>query len=107
MLEPGRWALSPAYDINPIPETDRARMNKMAITEDSHELSIAGAIAAASRFGLQTIQAKKILNDVVEAVSSWRKIGRKLHLRAATLDAYASAFEHPLMDEAEYLCKKG
>ncbi|MGH7939760.1 MAG: type II toxin-antitoxin system HipA family toxin, partial [Limisphaerales bacterium] len=34
MHEPGRWSLSPAYDINPVPEMDRVRMNKTAITED-------------------------------------------------------------------------
>ena len=33
MNEPGRWSLSPAYDINPVPEMDRFRGNKTAITE--------------------------------------------------------------------------
>ena len=43
---------APAYDLNPIPEVDRARMNKTPITEDQEEPSIAGALAAAERFGL-------------------------------------------------------
>ena len=43
MHEPGRWSLSPAYDINPVPEMDRVRMNKTAITEDQQEPTIAGA----------------------------------------------------------------
>src|SRR5450756_2052418 len=30
MDEPGRWALSPAYDLNPVPELDRARVTKTA-----------------------------------------------------------------------------
>jgi serine/threonine-protein kinase HipA len=34
MLEPGRWSLSPAYDLNPVPEMDRARLNKTGISED-------------------------------------------------------------------------
>jgi hypothetical protein len=38
MHEPGRWSLSPAYDINPVPEMDRVRMNKTAITEDQQEV---------------------------------------------------------------------
>jgi hypothetical protein len=33
MHEPGRWSLSPAYDLNPVPEMDRARVSKTAITE--------------------------------------------------------------------------
>ena len=100
MHAPGRWTLSPAYDINPVPEMDRVRMNKTAIAEDQEEPTIEGALAAAPRFGLKSTEAKKILREVFTAVSGWRNTGRRLRLKALTLDAYASAFEHPLMDEA-------
>jgi len=103
MRQPGRWSLSPAYDINPVPEVDRARMSKTSITEDQEEPSIAGALAAAGRFGLKAAESKKILREVFTAVSDWRKTGRQLHLKASTLDAYASAFENPLIDEARRL----
>lgn len=100
MREPGRWSLSPAYDINPVPEVDRARMNKTPITEDQAEPTIAGALDAAPRFGLKTVEAREILSKVFAAVSGWRTTGKRLRLKASTLDAYASAFRHPLMDEA-------
>jgi len=103
MREPGRWSLSPAYDLNPIPEMDRSRMNKTAINEDQEEPSIAGALAAAERFGLKAAESKRILSEVFTAVSGWRKTGRQLRLKASTLDAYASAFENPLMDETRRL----
>jgi serine/threonine-protein kinase HipA len=103
MLEPGRWSLSPAYDINPVPEVDRVRMNKTAIAEDQEEPSIESALAAAPRFGLKKAEAKEILAEVFTAVSEWRNTGRRLRLKAPTLGAYASAFEHPLMDEARQL----
>ncbi len=106
MHEPGRWSLSPAYDLNPVPEIDRARMNKTAITEDQAEPTIAGALAAAPRFGLKATASKKILREVFTAVSGWRKTGRQLRLKASTLDAFASAFEHPLIDEARRLLGK-
>lgn len=106
MHEPGRWSLSPAYDINPVPEMDCVRMSKTAITEDQEEPTIASALAAATRFGLKTTESKKILREVFTAVSGWRKTGRQLRLKASTLDAYASAFEHPLMDEARRLLGK-
>ena len=48
MHEPGRWSLSPAYDLNPVPEMDRVRMSKTAITEDQEEPTLAGALAAAA-----------------------------------------------------------
>ena len=100
MREPGRWSLSPAYDLNPVPEIDRAQMPKTAITEDQEDHSISAALTAAPRFGLKTTAATTILREVSDAVSGWRKTGRQLRIKAATLDAYASAFEHPLMGEA-------
>jgi serine/threonine-protein kinase HipA len=106
MREPGRWSLSPAYDLNPVPEMDRTRTTKTAITEDQAEPAIAGALAAAGRFGLKAAESNRILREVFAAVSGWRKTGRQLRLKAATLDAYASAFEHPLMDETRRLIGK-
>ncbi len=82
---------------------DRVRISKTAITEDQEEPAIAGALAAASRFGLKATESKKILREVFAAVSGWRKTGRQLRLKASELDTYASAFEHPLMDEARRL----
>jgi serine/threonine-protein kinase HipA len=106
MREPGRWSLSPAYDINPVPEVDRVRMSKTAITEDQDEPTVASALAAAPRFGLKATESKKILREVFMVVSGWRKTGRQLRLNASTLDTYASTFEHPLMDEARQLLGK-
>ena len=103
MHEPGRWSLSPAYDLNPVPEMDRVRMSKTAITENLEVPTVAVAVAAAERFGLTTAESKKILSFVFTAVTGWRKTGRQLRLKASTLDAYASAFEHPLIDEARSL----
>lgn len=106
MHEPGRWSLSPAYDINPVPEVDRVHINKTAITEDQNEPSVANALAAAPRFGLRATESKKFLREVFTVVSGWRKTGKQLHLKASVLDAYASAFEHPLTDEARRLTNK-
>jgi serine/threonine-protein kinase HipA len=103
MHAPGRWTLSPAYDINPVPEMDRVRMSKTAITEDQEEPTIASALAAAPRFGLKASEAKQILLVIFKVVSGWRKTGRQLRLKASTLDAYASAFDHALMKEAKRL----
>lgn len=103
MHQKGRWSLSPAYDINPVPEIDRARVQKTAITEEQAEPGIEAALAAATRFGLKPAEAKQIIREVFTAISGWRKTGRKLGLKVTTLDAYASAFEHTLWDEAKAL----
>ncbi|MCX6904993.1 MAG: HipA domain-containing protein, partial [Verrucomicrobia bacterium] len=106
MHEAGRWSLSPAYDLNPVPEIDRARVSKTPISEEREEPSVAGAMAVAARFGIKPPTTKTILREVFTAVSAWRPTGRRLHLKSATLEAYSSAFEHELMDEARGLLAK-
>jgi serine/threonine-protein kinase HipA len=104
MRAPGRWALSPAYDLNPVPEIERTQAPKMPISEDQEEPTIAAALAAASRFNLTLAEAQTILREVLVAVSDWRKTGRELRIKAGTLDAYATAFQHSLMEEARKRC---
>ena len=103
MRAPGRWALSPAYDLNPVPEIDRTQTPKTPISEDQEEPTIAAALAAAPRFGLKAKEAKAILAEVLAAVSGWRKIGKQLRIKVPTLDAYDTAFDHALMGEARKL----
>jgi len=79
----------------PVPEIDRAQTPKTAIPEDQEEPTIAAAPGAAPRFGFKAAEAKTIVREIVAAVSDWRKAGRQLRLKAFTLDAFASAFEHP------------
>ena len=105
MRQAGMWSLSPAFDLNPVPEIDRVRINKTPISEDHQEPSIAGALDAAARFGIKPAAARIILGDVFTAVSAWRQIGGRLRIKASTLDAYASAFEHERIDEARTLLK--
>lgn len=100
MCQPGRWSLSPAYDLDPVPEIDRALLPKTPISEEPGDPSIATALVVAPRFALKPSQFKSILKNVVAVLADWRKTGRQLRLKAATLNAYASAFEHRLMDEA-------
>jgi len=106
MRETGRWALSPAYDLNPVPELDRSRVSKTPISEDHDEPNIADALAVATRFGIKAPVAKTMLREVFTAVSAWRRTGRRLRLKAAVLDAYTSTFEHERMDETRRLLKK-
>ncbi len=103
MQRPGHWSLSPAYDLNPVPEMERSHINKTAISEDNIEPSIEAALNAAARFALKPAQVRQILREVFEAVHSWRMVGKKLRLKASTRASYASAFDHGLMEEARRL----
>jgi HipA-like C-terminal domain len=75
MFHPGRWSLSPACDLNPVPKVDRVRMGKTAITEEQEEPTIAVALAAAERFGIKSGESKNILREVLTGVSGRRRIG--------------------------------
>jgi serine/threonine-protein kinase HipA len=101
MHRSGRWSLSPAYDVNPVPEIERATINKTSISEDGNEPSIELAIKASPRFGLKTDEAVRILHEIMTVVQNWRKLGQRLHLNASQLNAYASAFENDFVKEAQ------
>lgn len=103
MRTPGKWSLSPAYDLNPVPEIERAQLPKTAVTENQGEPSIDAALAAAPRFGLKSADAKGIVREVHAAVGAWRVTAKSLRIPARALEAYASAFEHPLMEQARRL----
>lgn len=100
MRAPGRWALSPAYNLNPVPEIERAQTPKTTITEDQREPTIAAALDAAPRFGMKQAEARAELRRIHRTVSNWRSQAKRLRLDAHTLAPYATAFEHALMDEA-------
>lgn len=100
MLRAGRWALSPAYDLNPVPEIDRSQTPKTPISENPGDPTISVALRSAPRFALTAQDARTILREVFEAVSSWRETGMRLRIKASTLAAYQTAFEHPMVEEA-------
>ncbi len=86
-----------------MPETDRRHPPKTAITEHQEEPTTAAAVDAAPRFGLKAAEAKVILREVFDGVSGWRNTGKQLRIKVSTFDVYATAFEHPLRDEAHQL----
>lgn len=103
MHAPGHWSLSPAYDLNPVPEIERSQTPKTPVTERQEESSVAVALDAAPRFGLRAADARAILREVLAVVRQWRRSARRLRLSAGTISAYASAFENPRVDEAASL----
>lgn len=97
MQRPAAWLLAPAFDINPTPAIDRARQPKTPVSEDSPLLDepaavIDEAFRHVARFGLDTKEARRICDEVRQAVSQWRSIGKRIEIPAMTLSAYANAF---------------
>jgi serine/threonine-protein kinase HipA len=89
----GQWRLSPAFDVNPVP--DKTRELKTWIShETGPDATIDSLLSIASYCGLSLKQARTILREVDAAVAQWRRLGTEVGMTAADLDQYAGAFEH-------------
>lgn len=98
------WQLSPAFDINPMPDKDRE--SKTWLSEDTGPItSMSQLLNQASQFALNQEQALAIVRKVVEAVLQWRAVGMSadVGMTRHELDEFAPAFEHSSLDEAKQL----
>lgn len=99
-----QWQLSPAFDVNPMPDKDRE--SKTWLSEDTGPItSMAQLIGQASRFALTAEQALAIVRQVVEAVGQWRAAGQSAGVGMTTLelDVFRLAFEHSSLADAKKL----
>ncbi len=92
-VDRGQWRLSPAFDINPVP--DKARELKTWISENAGPAArIHGAMDAAKYFGLSPDDARAIVTQVENAVGRWRRVAADLGMTKFEIDQLADAFEH-------------
>lgn len=88
------WRLAPAFDVNPVPVTIKAREHSMAIDESDTMASLELAFAVAAHFGVRKNEARSIASEVGGAVANWRREARRYGLSNAEIDETTSAFEH-------------
>lgn len=89
-----RWALSPAFDLNPFPDKDRE--SKTWLSEDTGPIdSVQMLLDKAAYFYLDQTQALSVLAEVHAAVASWRQLAmsKDVGLSQRELAAFAPAFE--------------
>lgn len=84
------WTLSPAYDINPSIDKDGLALN---IDTHNNELDFNLAISVGEYFRLDNSQMDKIINEVIEAVSTWKVIAQKIGISRAEQELMAAAFK--------------
>jgi serine/threonine-protein kinase HipA len=85
------WTLSPAYDINPNPDSP-GRLST-TIDLDSAEASIDVALSVAEDFRLSPSQARSIVLEVEAATRGWRQEAQALGLPPGEVDRMTVAFE--------------
>lgn len=94
-VEHGQWRLAPAFDINPFPDKDSEL--KLWLNEDYGPVdSIEAVMNEAPYFRLSADEAKRILNEVRNAVSDWKRVAKSapVVMTDDDLDAFQPAFEN-------------
>jgi serine/threonine-protein kinase HipA len=90
LLHDGGWALSPAFDINPIPYGNGLTLN---ISETDNSLSYAVARSVAKYFRVNEEKTEKIIRKVQMAVNDWQKAAKQMSIPNTEQDLMSRAFE--------------
>jgi len=93
------FRLSPAYDMNPVPQDVRPRVLTTAIWDDG-ECRLDAVLEVAEYFDVPLDRARKIVSEVGQAVSEWRRTASVLGATRKEIDRMASAFEHDDLRQA-------
>ena len=89
ILEPGGWRLSPAFDINPVPQSAGL---SLAIDEDDNSLEFGLALSVAPFFRLTPNESRAIVDSVLSSVAAWRERARALGIARGEQERMAGAF---------------
>lgn len=92
--EPGGWRLSPAFDMNPNPDTAAQRQTAVAGSY-TREDALESLRAYGKAFRLTTTAANQILHQVTSAVTHWRGIATANGIRSNELTLFADTFRSP------------
>ena len=91
LLVPGRgWRLSPAYDMNPVPDAHGLKLN---VTEADNALDLDLARSVAHLFRINTTNSEEIIARHRSYVSQWRTLAQRLGISVAEQERMVSAFK--------------
>ena len=88
------WRLSPAFDLNPAPTDERARVLATNIDEHDGTASLDLALGTATYYGLDPGDAGRIAGEVGRAVGGWREVAGEMGATRRESDRMESAFSH-------------
>ena len=87
----GKWRLSPAYDLNPVPLEEKLRELTTWISEEGPEANIDHAIQGAPYFALKRDDAIRIVDTVSNGIKGWRNVARQIGMSSEDVKNYATA----------------
>ncbi|MDO9017357.1 MAG: type II toxin-antitoxin system HipA family toxin [Deltaproteobacteria bacterium] len=83
------WALSPAYDLNPVARSDGLVLN-VSETDNAQDLDLARSVA--EHFRLKPSRATAIVDEVVASSRTWREEAATVGISRAQQERMANAF---------------
>lgn len=84
------WRLSPAYDLNPVPDQDTLSLN---ITDNDNRRNIENAVAVAELFRVSEKEAENMVIDMQHTISSeWKDIARSYKIPERDIRMMEPAF---------------
>jgi serine/threonine-protein kinase HipA len=89
LLKSKGWTLSPAYDMNPTPNSAGLTLN---ISETSNALDLDLAQEVAPQFRISDSRRKEIISQIIKAVNSWPKTADKYKISHSDKERMESAF---------------
>lgn len=90
LLTSDGWALSPLFDVNPVPYGDELSLN---IDEYDNRINIKTAIDVASYFGIKESEAVSIANEMFHIVGeNWMRLAKDCGLSRGQIEAMRPAF---------------
>ena len=97
------WTLSPAFDINPVPQDIKPRVLSTAIDYDDRTCSLELLRSVATEYGLKLQEANTIITRIAEVVAGWRQFAENRGAPRHEINRMASAFEHDDLARARHL----
>lgn len=89
ILHPEGWALSPAFDINPVVSGDGLKLN-ISESDNSQDLELAKEVA--EYFRVTSDGANKIIQEIIAVVKGWRREATLLGISIKEQERMAGAF---------------
>jgi serine/threonine-protein kinase HipA len=85
------WRLSPAYDMNPVPDSTGLSLN---IDESDNALDLGLARSVAPYFRIKDAEARSIVARIADAVRGWPDVASALGISRSEQRELADAFRH-------------
>ncbi len=89
ILTDGGWVLSPAYDINPIEGGNGLKLN---IDTDDNSQNLELVLSVAPYFRLEQDEAQLIIDRILEVVSNWQILAKKMGISRAEIERMGGCF---------------